>query len=347
MESNEISKDKKINIGIQILRMILSFWIVTIHSYFFKNKYSLKRHFDQKMFHVPTFMLISFFFFYHHLSKRDSHKIKRRFKRLLIPYFTWSFVYLLINNAILKVFGIKNFKRLISFKDFFFQILLCNIYYANFWYINVLLFLSLLFSIIAYIAKNNFLFFIQLIGYMTYLMHYSSIYNFFRKHNLFNRFCLSLLLEIQITPVAVIGLTFGYFNLIYYINKCSFRIIIFCILFLFCLVKFNIFQNHDGFLYQNVELNTLGAINLFIIFSSLNFESVKNKKLLSFIKLISSNTGGIYYIHSFIRRYLKYFIKSIKYGTFRGTIILYIISHFICFFGSKIFSKNSLKFLFI
>jgi fucose 4-O-acetylase-like acetyltransferase len=162
MEYNGIPKDKKINIGIQILRMILSFWIVTIHSYFFKNKYSLKRHFKQKMFHVPTFMLISFFFFYHHLSKRDSHKIKRRFKRLLIPYFTWSFVYLLINNAILKVFGIKNFKRLISFKDFFFQILLCNIYYANFWYINVLLFLSLLFSIIAYIAKNNFLFFIQL-----------------------------------------------------------------------------------------------------------------------------------------------------------------------------------------
>ena len=179
------------------------------------------------------------------------------------------------------------------------------------------------------------------------LFNYSSIYNFLRKHNLFNRFRLSLILEIEITPVAVIGLTFGYFNLSYYIKNCSFRILIFCILFLFCLVKFNIFQNHDGYLYQNIELNALGAINLFILFSSMNFESVKNKKLLSFIKLITSNTGGIYYIHSFIRGYLKYFVKPIKYGTFRGTIFLYIISHFICFFGSKIFSKNSLKFLFI
>ena len=107
MNINKINV-KKINLGLQLLRMILSFWIVIIHSYFFKGKARLKKHFDEKMFHVPTFMLISFYFFYNYLQKRDNFKISQRFKRLLIPYIIWPFIYLVINNTVRKLFAIKN-----------------------------------------------------------------------------------------------------------------------------------------------------------------------------------------------------------------------------------------------
>ena len=349
MNNNKIN-ERKINLGLQLLRMILSFWIVIIHSYFFKGKKKLKKHFDEKMFHVPTFMLISYYFFYNHLYKKDNFKIIQRFKRLLIPYIIWPFIYLVINNSVRKLFSIKNenidlnLKRPIYIKDYFFQIVLSSRYYPPFWYINVLLFLSIIFTIIAYIFKNQFLFIIQLFGFFSYVLHYSDIYDFLRKNKLFE---LCIVLIIQLIPVAVIGLTFGSVNLINLLSKCQLRVAIMSFLFLICLFKFEIFKSHDGFLYQKVELNSLGAIDLFIFFSSLPFDKIKNTKVINFIKLISNNTGGIYYIHNFVRGYLVRYIRPIKEGSFLGSTILYIISHLICFIGSKIFRKNILRFLFI
>ena len=341
---NKLKNGKTINIGLQILKMLLSFWVVVIHSYFFVGKKQLKKHFNEKMFHVPTFMFISFYFFYNHLATKDNFKIIQRLKRLFIPYVIWPFIYLIIDDSINKIFGIKNFKKELSLKDYFYQIILSERYYASFWYMNIVLFLSILFSIIAYIFKTYFLFIIQLLGFFPYILHHCGIYNFLRKHNIF-RLCLVLL--IQIAPISIIGLTSGSVNLINFLKQCYFRILIISFISLICLIKFDIFPPHDGFLYPRVELNTLGAINLFIFFSSLPFETNLSKHINIFIKNISNNTGGIYYIHNFCRGYLLKFIIPIRNGTFLGSIILYIICHFICFIGSKIFENNSLKYLFI
>ena len=118
-------------------------------------------------------------------------------------------------------------------------------------------------------------------------------------------------------------------------------------LLLLCLIKFDIFQSHDGFLYQKVELNTIGAIDLFILFSLLPFEKIQNKHFEFEIRLISNNTGGIYYIHNYIRGYLVKLISPIRNGIFLGSVLLYVISYLFCFLGSKIFRNNILKFLFV
>lgn len=338
------NNSKTLNIGLQILRMILSFWVVVIHSYSFKRKKAIKKFIDEKMFHVPTFMFISFYFFYKYLFIRDNSKIVQRLKRLLIPYFIWPFIFLIINDSIAKIFGVKRYKRWIYLKDYFYQIILSDNYYGSFWYLNVLLFLSVLFTIIAYIFKKDFLFIIHLLGFLAYIFHYSGIYNFLRKLHLF-RLCLVLMIEM--VPAAVMGLTAGSIKLIQLFTNCYVRTLIISYLFLFCLFSFDIFQPHDGLLYQKVELNILGAINLFIFFSSLPFNRINNTNLNLFIKLITNNTGGIYYIHGFINGYLVKIINPIKRGTFLSSIILYIVCHIICFFGSKIFEKNSLSYLFI
>lgn len=351
MNRNNVN-ERKINYGLQFLRILLSFWVVVIHSYYFKNKKNLKKQFDEKMFHVPTFILISFYFFYNYLEERDKSKIIQRFKRLLTPYIIWPFIFLIINNSLKKLFGINNsnidlcLKRLISLKDYFYQIILSSKYYPPFWFINVLLFLSLIFIIISYTFKNNFLLVIQLFGFFSYLLHYSGIYNFLRKKNIFE---LCLVLAIQIIPAAVIGLSFGSINLIKALKNCysRYRIVLMSYLLLLCLIKFDIFQSHDGFLYQKVELNTIGAIDLFILFSLLPFEKIQNKHFEFEIRLISNNTGGIYYIHNYIRGYLVKLISPIRNGIFLGSVLLYVISYLFCFLGSKIFRNNILKFLFV
>ena len=95
-------KNKKI-IGIEILRMILAFWIVTAHCY---NKYGrYGKIIFKRSFQVPTFMFLSFYYFYPLLSSRNIYKIINRYERLFFPYIIWPFIFLIFNN-------------LISFNDF-------------------------------------------------------------------------------------------------------------------------------------------------------------------------------------------------------------------------------------
>jgi fucose 4-O-acetylase-like acetyltransferase len=105
------------NINIELLRMILCFWIVTNHTYNFKNNKFAK--IIKSSFHVPSFMIISFFFFYKSLYTRNINKIKERFQRLLVPYFIWPIIILIINNLLLLMEFESFFDRkLILFSGF-------------------------------------------------------------------------------------------------------------------------------------------------------------------------------------------------------------------------------------
>ena len=94
--------------------MILSFWVVAHHCCIIKNQ-KLKYFMDKKRFHVPTFMFMSFYFFYKNISQKNIIKIKLRFERLLIPYIIWPLFILFINNLFYIIFGVGQFKRRLLF----------------------------------------------------------------------------------------------------------------------------------------------------------------------------------------------------------------------------------------
>jgi peptidoglycan/LPS O-acetylase OafA/YrhL len=82
---NDKTKIKKIYLGTEILRMILSFLIVVIHLHNkrgsetkFKSFSTLNMHF-----YVPTFFIISFYFSYKIFVSKNINKIKQRFIRIL------------------------------------------------------------------------------------------------------------------------------------------------------------------------------------------------------------------------------------------------------------------------
>lgn len=87
------------NIGVELLRMLLCFWIVTCHTCIFKNEKLVK--IVNSKFHVPCFMIISYYFYYKNLYNRNIEKIKSRFERLLLPYIIWPILVLIINNILL------------------------------------------------------------------------------------------------------------------------------------------------------------------------------------------------------------------------------------------------------
>ena len=340
------NKSKRINIGLQLLRMILCYWVIFVHvvpkiiNKRFRNNLSLKHY------HVPSFMLISFYFYYRHLKNRDINKIILRFKRLLTPYLLWPLIYMIINNLgfiINNNFGI--YKKFLSPKDYFSQLIGADYYASTFWYLQVVLFISLLFTICAFLFRNKFLLIIQLFGIVIYRIHRSQIYIILKKIYFFRLFFVCF---IRMMPIAIVGMTFCSINFEINSKKNYLKYLFINLVSLYFLFSFQLFNiNDEGIkMYADVDSNILAAINMFYFFSLLPLSNIKNKKVLLFIKLITNHTGGIYYLHPLIILILGKITKFVKYRTIFGTILIYIYTYFFCFIGNLLFNKSFLKFLF-
>ena len=129
MKSNDNSlsyspkKINNINFGIETLRTILSFFILTRH--FLKKQfitnYLTRFIFYAQSFYVPLFFLISFYFSFNTFASRNINKIKLRFTRILIPYVIWPIIlWIRINNSHIFRFDF----HLNMFKSIFYQLLI-------------------------------------------------------------------------------------------------------------------------------------------------------------------------------------------------------------------------------
>ena len=87
-------------------------------------------------------------------------------------------------------------------------------------------------------------------------------------------------------------------------------------------------------------------VNLLIIFGLFPFDKIKDSKIITIIKLMTSYTGGIYYLHKEIRSIFKNYFVIIKNQYLSGCFLIYFISYWVCFIGTKLFSKTNLIYLF-
>ena len=106
-----------------------------------------------------------------------------------------------------------------------------------------------------------------------------------------------------------------------------------------------VFINKNGVIYNGINLN-IQSMCLIFTFSLFPSDIISNKYISQFLILITNYTGGIYYMHVPIRKYLNYFSDNIEKGTFLGQIMTYCIIYFICFIGTLIFGKTPIKYLF-
>ena len=168
------TNEKKKNLGIQILRTILSFWVLLFHglSYrYTKNKFFFKIKF--KLYHVPCFTFISFFNW--HLFRKNNYiKIKSRFERLLIPYLVYPISIWTINNLIFFIFHISRFNRYITCYELYKQLLLGYQFMIVLWF---LLSTTVNTFLILFISCTSKIFII-------YITHY---FNFIINFPIFNR----------------------------------------------------------------------------------------------------------------------------------------------------------------
>ena len=326
--------NKIINYSLQLLRLLLCLWVVFHHCcrkvYKFKGK-----------FHVPAFMIMSFYFYYKTLKTKKITKIKERFQRITIPYIIWAIFIFIFNNILFQLFGFSIYKKKLLLKELVLQLIFGTNYHFIFYYQFNLILLTISLNIISILFNKNFIFVFQILLIVAYLFQYSYL-NFliFKKYSFVIQYSLGNILELL--PFAVIGVTLCYLDIVTRLKKYKVLTIFFIGVILFFILEFNIFAQIKGFWFPGILLN-IGGICIFILFSLFSFQ---DRKLIFLLKIITKFTGGIYYIHMIFYYFLIQKLLFIQKRTIHGSIFIYIISYFTCYLGNKLSFKTKLNLLF-
>jgi surface polysaccharide O-acyltransferase-like enzyme len=334
---------KNKHLGLSMLKCILAFSVISSHC--FKrnstdNKFILKLTKSRRI-HVPSFMIMSFYFTHNTLTSSDIDRKYMRFERLLIPYLGWPLFHFIINN-ILYYFGKENSKCTI--KNLFYQIVIAQASNMpfHFWFLFDLIFINFLFLIIIINFRQLYSLGFLFLLFFAYFFQYSELniklYYLANRKNSIGRIC-------ELLPFAVTGFFICELNIIHKLNYYKLNTFIIS-LFIYNLIStFNVFTNFKGIAYYGVKLNILSLCITFI-FAIITLENVKNKYLINFILIISNYNGGIFYLHQLIHHYFQNLIIDVKKGTFFSLFIIYFLSYIICFLGEMTFGKTKAKFLF-
>jgi len=324
-------KKKKLLLGIEILRMFFAFMILFFHC---RNRKIYSTFFISYLTQIVAvglelFLIISFHFSYNSFTSKNINKINERFKRLLFPYIIWPIIIYLQRALFNHIYFKKNFKFLI------YQILIGNGLYCIFWFNFNLIFILLFFAIEIFITKK-YMTFLILFGFIIFLISSSNLYAQFWKGFKFDIY-FSVGKVINTYRLGLIGFLLASTEIIKI--KITKQSLIFCIFILLLLIIRNI---------DSIKLipKYYFSIPLLLIFANIPCEKLSINTY-TFIKQLSSYTGGIYYIHVYIYLFLKKYIalKSIS-GNIFMCIIHYFLCYFLCFIGYNIFKNTNLKYLF-
>ena len=158
------------------------------------------------------------------------------------------------------------------------------------------------------------------------------------------KFAEGLSRENELIPFAVTGFTISSLKILNILGKYKFDTFFISLLSYILTEHFNIFSKFVGIAYNGIKLNVL-SVCLIIIFSLFPLK-IQSKKLNMFLKITTSYSAGIFYLHQAIHFFFQLYINDIRNGTFFGVILIYFISYIICIFGATIFSKSKAKNLF-
>lgn len=328
MEDKNAKKNK---FSLELLRFLLCFWVVVHHCCKKVGSYKGR-------FHVPTFMIMSFYFYYNTLKKKAIIKIKQRFQRILIPYIIWPIFVFIFNSILVRILHITEFQKKLKLKDLAYQLIIGFRFQVVFYYQFNLIFMTIIFTIIAILFKRNFIIIFQMLLILAYFFQYS-YWNkyFFSQYS--SAFRIPLGSFFELLPFAVAGITLNYLKVIKILKQSKKLSIFFIEVIIFFILKFDIFIKIIGFFFPGIFLD-IGGICIFILFSLFSFQ---NSKLLI---IITKFTGGIYYVHKACYFVLKKKFLFVENLTFLGSVFVYLVSYIICYFGNKYTYKTKLKLLF-
>ena len=327
---------KKVNIGIQTIRMMCCLLIICVHFYGYPSKIIREYIYSMHLFHF-----ISFYYSYKTLSSRNIAKIKERIKRIFIPYIGWPLIFYAYNN-------LSRASEQYDLKDLYYQILMgCGVY-GIYWFLFNLLLLTLFFTLMNYIFKRITI----VILFFICVFDYCFLFSGKAEELIFNNYRLKPIKH-SIRPLFLhfifvyTGYFFGSINLINKLYKIRIISIIFSFSFIYIFIKnFDLIFSKVSPFYKGL-VQELFVFNIFIFFAMIPFDKINHKYLNSILDTLTNYTGGIYYLHVKMGNYFRAFIYKGKRIDFEGCLKIYLYCYIICFMGNIIFTNHYLRFLFI
>ena len=234
----------------------------------------------------------------------------------------------LISNLIYICFRKKKFE--IKFSSLIIQLIIGRRISGVLWYHFNLIFLTIFFYIISFSFKNNYLFFLQIIGIVSYLLQLSELnYNFFNKYSSAIKYSVGYINETL--PLSITGLCLSSFNVINKLKEERFKFIFFSSFFIFIFFKYDIFKEVKGFGKQGFMYNIGGSL-LFISFYLIPLDNLSKTKT-AIVNRITNYTAGIYFLHITIYKIIKNHIFSVKSKSMLGCIyIFYMLFNMLSWF---------------
>ena len=324
------------NLGLEIHRMLLCFWVLLFHSIRHSDNAVLDYILHLK-FHVPCFFFISFYFFFPIIRDKNIKKMKLRYIRLTVPFIFWPLIIYILNNILFIHLKKNRFGRMLSFKELYIQLITGRKFFIQLWFIFNLLFLSTFFYIFMYMGDYIFIILLDFFLIICYFIQYSDPnYYFYRQFN----DCISHSVGHLIIsfPIAVTAFNMRRIDLIkFFGNNILFLVLL-------PLIIVILFIYGTPYTYNGIDKNLFSSVSFYFfhIIPINNFLSNKPKKI---IFCITNYTQGIYCMHIIIKYYIFRFLNLTP--SFLSCIYLYIICYILSYFGKKIFEKNILRYLFI
>ena len=272
------------NFGIQILRSLLCFWVLLNHCLNQNNKKLYKILFKYRM-HVPCFILIAFYYSNKTIVSGNIIKIKKRFERILIPYFILPIIILLVNNFLYIFTSFGSFRRILNIKDLFYQYLFGRRFIPVFWFQFYLIWSTLFFIIISFLFRKRFSIIIIHIFLISYFLQYSNLnYKFFYSFNLIVRYSIGSFVEML--PISATGCFLSSLDVFRLINN-NIKAIYFSSISLFLILFYDVFKYIPSISFSGIVLN-VGSVFLFIIFHLIPLNYIKSTILQNILLAITN-----------------------------------------------------------
>lgn len=319
------------NIGIAFLRIWMSFEVILAHywsvSDIKKVPWYLLPFESTRVLAVPVFMIISFYFVEKDFVVCDSSRIKRRFKRLLIPHCVCGGGYFLLFSVTDSIIGTNWIENGLS--DLLRQILTGSVLCLcpQLWYLEVLVILTaFFFFLFYYFPKNIAIFLIYVLGIGAIYIQYNGI-----NYSLFSglpddiKYVAGRISEML--PFAGIGFGMAYYKIGLRKTGNAMGIVLGACLMLGLIYSVDIFSSLSmGFFYQGV-FYIIAASMIVIIFMMLPLKGIPIV-LRKTVVWISRYCFSIFCVHWAVGKYFDFWLENngLEIKTFKECILIMVVS---------------------
>ena len=299
---------RKDNVGVQFLRVVLSFTVIMAH--FLSNHsdkfYSIPLH-NLIQCAAPAFMFLSFIFMEKVLSNPSYFTIRKRIIRLLWPYAIWGTV-----SWCISFFAGIIFKSKVAggIQSLFWQLATGGGHHINapLWYIAVLVWITLLYFLLFFFLRRKAILVINLLAFFCIILQYTGWnYELFKKLSFELSYPLGRIAEM--IPYATLGfdVSCGKKHIVSFGNS---PYTLFILLFIaLAFFGFNQSSSAPGFGYQGMFL-LLGTASFTTLFYLLPLQKLP-EAIKRFIGFIGAHTLGIYCMHYPIGNILKVLLEKL------------------------------------